>query len=178
MTPLSYDRLEDTLVERLAPLRVRGIDVQAQPDTEVAAKRAAGVKTRVTVSFGSANYGDGADNTKPPQMLAGATAQRELCDVIVAFEAQRLRGTSGIYEAVRLAQILLLGYRVPGWNKLTFRRFQYVSADNGLFTFHLTVHTDRFVMEATDPHGTPIGLDGIDPTLPLLTDPQFTNICE
>jgi hypothetical protein len=175
MEILSYDRLEDELAARLSALIPLGYEVKTLPDTEAELQRPAGFQPRVTVAYTGSNFGDGADNKNPIAVATGAMAQTEYCTLDVVFESQKLRTNRGYHEALRQAMRLLLGFKPTGWSKIFFRTNEFKNHADGVFVFHLVVSCYRMVIEATDEHGTPLGLDGTTglPADPLLTAANF-----
>ena len=175
-TIISYDLLEDSIVGRLSPLRSLGYEVTAVAENTAALKPTTGFNPKITVAYRKSNFGDNADSKNPLGYASGVMVQEEFAFLTIVFESQKLRTNRGYYEAYRQATKLLLGHKVPGWSGLFFRDNEFVSAEDGVFMFALTVSCYRLVVEASDQFGTPTGLDcttGL-PALPNLTEANFS----
>lgn len=159
-TIITYDRLEDHIVERLAGLQQLGFKVQHLPETEKELNRPAGHYARVTVAYGGSNFGDGSDTRNPNVLTTGVVSQHEYCDLVIAFEGQRLRTNRGLYEAVRQARKMLLGHHVPGWSKIFFKTLQFEKHMDGMFVFHLTISCYRTVIESVNELGQQLDISG------------------
>lgn len=154
-----YSDVEDNIVARLAPLAGRGFVVQEFPDTEAARRRQSG-KATITVAYNNSYYGDSNSPGRPALMTLGAmSGQEEFAEFMVTFVAARLRTQRGIYEAMDLAERLLLGWE-PGSKskKITFIKKQFVEHEDGRYVFALTLLTSRLVVEAKSETGQPGGL--------------------
>lgn len=169
---ISYDLLEDHIVDRLSSLRNLGFEVIAFPDKERDQERPVGKNPRITVAYAGSNFGDNSDTRNPFNLSTGVVAQTEFCDLIISFESQLLRTNQGLYEAARRTYQLLLGYAPTGWHKIMFKKNEFQRREQGVYTFYLTISTYRFVVEAVNDQGQALGLDG---TTGQDTPPNFTD---
>lgn len=176
---LGYDRLEDALVVRLNDLNGLGYSVSVFPELETEQQRAVGFTPRITVAYAGSNYGDRGEAQTPLTRTLGATSQMEHVSMIVSFEGQRLRGNSGLYEAVRLATKLLLGFQLRGWTRLTFRTNEFQRHVDGVYTFYLTVSCSRALAQAVTELGQTLDVSGqpTDAPYPNLVEVETVTTC-
>jgi hypothetical protein len=159
---MTYERIEDLYLERLAPLTDYGFVIQAMPDAKEDMERPA-THSRVTVAYGASRYGDKTSPGRPEILAMGMALEEEFVELNIVVEARRKRGPSGLYEGLELSRRLLHGW-VPGHGmqptaSMTVEPIGYV---DGFYSFSYTVLTSLQRVPLIDEYGRTFGATSDD----------------
>lgn len=146
-----YSDLEDDIVTRLA--LGSGVTVRPQPENETEANVQA-FNPIVTVSYQHSEFSGSLTRGLPEMFSTDESAQQEFAEIHVVIQSRLLRGTNGVYDLMNKIRKKLHGYKPGVWGRMFMKIFDYLSNEDGVWTYDLVFVTKRpVVQEYTDDHG-------------------------
>lgn len=151
MDILSYDLLEDAIVNRLFPLVSTGIEVEPLPESP-ALSSTPFEKPRITVAYKSSDYDDTVTRGLPSHLTSGQLGQNEYAEIELIIRTRLMRGPRGAHAVKKAIDFLLVGFHVPGWDKLFPKQYTIIpnqqDIEDGIWTYSYTFVTKCILVEA------------------------------
>lgn len=135
-----YESVEDSIVERLAPVEDVGISVEKVPETASGSDRPFR-RGLVTIAYTKSNFGDrhGAQegSVRGPLSISEAVQQEELViEVNIQGRTRRTHnGQLGSLQIIRIVRGILHGWKPAGCDKLFLREQGFVDFDRKAWEF-------------------------------------------
>lgn len=146
-----YSDLENDIIERLST--ISGVDVRPQPENETEANVKA-FSPLITVSYQHSEFSGSLTRGLPEMFSTDDAVQDEFAEIHVVLQARLLRGESGIYSLLDKIRKKLHGYRPGIWGRMFLKICDYLSNEDGLWTWDVVFVTKRpIAQEFTDDHG-------------------------
>lgn len=138
---MDYQALEQSIVERLSPLSLTGVEVIPLPekDADLLLPSSAG---KITVAYIMSDY--------DPSMSTDVVGHPEKITFQIVVQSRKLRGANGIYNLLKGVKTLLLGWQTPTTEKIHFEKSGVVEHENSIWTYRLTLTTYNLAIEQPD----------------------------
>lgn len=152
---MSYEALESAILAQLNTGDLAAtVDIEAVPETEADYEEPF-IRPRISVSYQGSEFGGQTAKAGYPQNLAmdiGATD--EYAEIHVILRARLRGGQGGIYWLHEQVKDRLIGYYVPGWNRLFPREFMYLANKSGIWIYDLVLTTRRISVQKSPDNPT------------------------
>lgn len=138
---MDYTALENSIVARLSPLNLAGIETIPLPEHEDALMKpsSGGI---VTVAYLSSDF--------DPSVTTDVVAQPEKITFQIVIQSRKLRGNTGIYNVLKSVKTLLLGWKTITTDKIHFSKAVYDAHENSVWTYHINLTTENLAIEQPD----------------------------
>lgn len=152
---MSYQALEDALLAQLNTGNLAAtVDIEAVPETEADYEEPF-IRPRISVSYqGSEFGGQTAKAGYVTNLATDVAAVDEFAEIHVVLRARLIRGDGGIYWLHEQVKRRLVGYYVPGWNRLFPREFLYLANKSGTWVYDLVLTVRRISVQDTPDNDT------------------------
>jgi hypothetical protein len=138
---VDYTALENSIVTRLSPLSLVGIEVLPLPEADADVVNPFD-KGKITVAYLSSDFDQ--------SVTTDCVAQPEKITFQLVVQSRTLRGTTGIYPVLTAIKSLVLGWKTATTDKIQFSKAQYDAHENGVWTYHINVTTENLAIEQPD----------------------------
>jgi hypothetical protein len=152
---VNYAKLEDSIIQRLEPLRALGFEVVALPDRDSEYERPFKFG-RVTVAYKNSIFSEDGHNPKPTIFSTNEIVQKETAELEIIIQARVLRTDKGVHWLKQAVTKQLVGHMPDSWGRLYIREYRFVEHADGIFTYALTLFTSGLVVQHNDPEILPI----------------------
>jgi hypothetical protein len=146
-----YEKLEDAVVQQLQPLATAGgLVVEAMPDNDADYVKAT-VENRLTVIYRSSEYSPEVVRGLPTMLASDVAVQHEFADIEIIIRGRLLRGEKGVHRLAKNVMAKILGFVPEHWGRCYFKNYGYVSHEDGVWCYSLTITTKGIVVQDSDP---------------------------
>lgn len=148
---MNYDLLEKAVVDRLQGLRNLGFEVVAIPENDKDVDRPFRFG-RVTVAYLSSQFNEDGFNGKPFIFSTNEIVQKETAELEIILQCRVRSGAEGLHALQQRVRTLLVGFEPDSWGKMYCREMRYVSHQDGIWTYALTMFCSAISIQAADPY--------------------------
>lgn len=147
---MRYDQLEDDIIARLSPLKFKGIEIVPLPERDADIERPF-KNARVTVAYKGSVYNDEGTASRPMILSTAEILQKETADVEIIIQSRLLRGEFGVHSVKEQVTKWVTGFMPKNWGRLYSKQYQFLSNDDGLWSYSFTMNTTYWAVQYVDP---------------------------